>query len=120
MPDLGPFSISLSVRDIAASRTFYEALGFEVIDGDAEEGWLMLQNGAALIGLFRGMFEGNIITFNPPDVRALQHHLTDHDIDVALQYSQPPDQMPVEDPDTGPAHFTIEDPDGNLLLFDQF
>jgi len=124
MPDLGTFSLSLAVRDLAASRAFYERLGFEVIHGEAAEGWLILQNGAAIIGLFRGMFESNIITFNPPDIRAIQHHLVDHGLDVALQYGMSveddaPRTAPEHDPG-GPAHFTLEDPDGNTLLFDQF
>lgn len=124
MPDLGTFSLSLAVRNLAASRAFYERLGFEVIHGEAAEGWLILQNGAAIIGLFHGMFESNIITFNPPDIRAIQHHLVDQGLDVALQYGMsvegdPPGTAPESDPG-GPAHFTLEDPDGNTLLFDQF
>lgn len=120
--DLGAFSISLAVEDLAASREFYEKLGFEPVGGDAEQGWLMLRNGTTTLGLFQGMFEQNILTFNPgwssegenvdpfTDVRALQARLKDQG--VALIEEAAPDGE-------GPAHITLTDPDGNAILIDQ-
>jgi catechol 2,3-dioxygenase-like lactoylglutathione lyase family enzyme len=119
---LGAFSISLSVKDIAVSRAFYETLGFEAVDGDPEHDWLILRNGTTSIGLFRGMFEGNILTFNPgwdasaqrlesfTDVRELQARLEEAGISFESK----------ADPSTsGPASFVIVDPDGNSILVDQ-
>ena len=109
--NLGKFSISLAVKDIQASRTFYEALGFTVLDGNVDENWLILHSGDAVIGLFQGMFEQNIITFNPPDVRSIQAALKAQGITLTQE----------ADPDTtGPAHITLLDPDGNPVLLDQF
>ena len=119
---LGAFSISLSVKDLAASQTFYEALGFVVFGGNQEQGWLIMKNDTALIGLFHGMFEKNILTFNPgwdsdanelpafDDVRAIQHHIREH----GIQILQEADEL-----STGPASFVIADPDGNQILVDQ-
>ncbi len=120
--ELGAFSVSLSVNDLTASQAFYEKLGFQVFGGDAEQNWLMMKNGEHVIGLFQGMFEGNILTFNPgwdqageavdpfTDVRDLQRALK---VDgVAL----------VEEADestTGPASLVLLDPDGNTILVDQ-
>lgn len=122
--ELGFFSVSLSVRDLDASRTFYEALGFEVTGGDAEQGWLILVNGRAMIGLFHGMFEGNMLTFNPPDVRAIQRHLAAQGIDAELLHEMQDTLDPVEaqpaTTDEGPAHLSLQDPDGNAILIDQF
>lgn len=109
--ELGHFSISLAVKDIKASRAFYEKLGFSVLDGNEAENWLMLQNGKALIGLFQDMFEENIITFNPPDVRAIQKSLLADG--VTLDQETDPDG-------DGPAHIALTDPDGNVILMDQF
>lgn len=109
--DLGNFSISLAVKDIKASRAFYEKLGFEVFDGKEEENWLMLRNGEAKIGLFQGMFENNIITFNPPDVRSIQKHLKAGGVTLTLE---------ADETTEGPAHITLFDPDGNAILLDQF
>ncbi len=123
MPDLGKFSVSLTVQDIAASRTFYESLGFEQIAGEQEQGWVILQSGSAVIGLFHGMFESNILTFNPTDVRAIKAHLEAQGTTVELQHEMGDSSNPAEGapaPETGPAHFTISDPDGNTLLFDQW
>jgi catechol 2,3-dioxygenase-like lactoylglutathione lyase family enzyme len=119
---LGAFSISLSVKDIAVSRAFYETLGFEAVDGDPEQDWLIMRNGTTSIGLFRGMFEGNILTFNPgwdasaqrlesfTDVRELQARLEAAGISFESK----------ADPSTsGPASFVIVDPDGNSILVDQ-
>lgn len=117
---LGAFSISLSVKDIHASQAFYETLGF-TSTMDPSGGWLIMRNGDTLIGLFQGMFEGNLLTFNPkwsqdaqpidsPDIRDIQSHLKAHKIALTSEV----------DPDTsGPASITITDPDGNVILIDQ-
>ena len=120
--DLGAFSVSLSVKDLEKSRAFYAELGFETMAGNAEHGYLILKNGAHLIGLFQGMFEGNILTFNPgwdqdageldtfTDVRDLQAKLKSAGIALTTE----------ADPDgAGPASFTLVDPDGNAILVDQ-
>ena len=119
---LGAFSLSLSVKDLDASRAFYEALGFEVAGGDASNNWLILRNGTTTLGLFHGMFPGNILTFNPgwsgsaaplesfDDIRDIQAHLKANGI--ALQSEADPDG-------TGPAHLTMTDPDGNAIMLDQ-
>lgn len=121
--ELGAFSISLTVKDLARSRAFYEALGFTVTGGDPEHGYLILVNGSTIIGLFHGMFDKNILTFNPglgqdtkkldafTDVRALQARLEAEGIELKTK----------ADPDsTGAASITFEDPDGNPILIDQF
>ncbi len=109
--ELGDFSISLTVKDITVSRAFYEKLGFEVFDGKAEENWLMLRQGSTKIGLFQGMFDKNVLTFNPKDVRAIQKHLKSEDVTLIRE----------ADPGTeGAASITLLDPDGNPILFDQF
>lgn len=110
--DVGSFYPALTVKDIKASRAFYEALGFVVFDGKEEDNWLMLKNGDIKIGLFQGMFDKNLLTFHPPDVRAIQKHLQASNI--ALTKS-------VEDVNgTGPDFITLNDPDGNNIMFDQF
>lgn len=108
--DLGPFSVSLSVLDLKASRAFYEALGFEVIDGAEEQRWLMMRSGDARIGLFQGMRETSLLTFHPPDVRAVQTALRAQGMILAKE----------ADGESGPGHIVVKDPDGNLLLLDQF
>ena len=108
--DLGPFSLSLAVKDLAASRAFYERLGFAVSGGDPAEGWLILQNAGTTLGLFAGMFEANILTFNPPDVRAIQAALLEHGFTFEQQ----------AEPGDGPASAMLKDPDGNAILLDQF
>lgn len=108
--DLGVFSVSLTVKDIAASRAFYEKLGFEVIEGKQEQRWLILRNGKAIVGLFQGMFDRNALTFNPEDVRAIQKHLKAQGVTLQLE---------ADEKTTGPAHATLLDPDGNPILFDQ-
>ena len=124
-PELGAFSISLAGRDLAASREFYEKLGFEITGGDADQGWLILRNGASVLGLFAGMFEKNMLTFNPgwittgagveerhpfTDVRELQARLEREGLTLTSQ----------ADPDsTGPASIMLEAPDGNPILIDQ-
>lgn len=120
--DLGAFSVSLAVKDLAASTAFYEKLGFSTLGGDAAQGWLILRNGSTVIGLFQGMFEGNILTFNPgwdqearalgtfTDVREIQARLDAAGIAIATR----------ADPDgSGPAHIVLNDPDGNTIMFDQ-
>ena len=120
--DLGAFSVSLAVKDLEKSRAFYAELGFETMAGNAEHGYLILKNGAHLIGLFQGMFEGNILTFNPgwdqdageldefTDVRDLQAKLKSAGIALTTE----------ADPEgEGPASFTLVDPDGNAILVDQ-
>ena len=107
--DIGNFSLSLSVKDMARARAFYESFGFSRIDGDPEQGWLILKNGDAKIGLFAGMFEGNLITFNPPDARAIQATLEKAGYEPVKR----------ADEGTGPTSFVIEDPDGNTILVDQ-
>ena len=120
--ELGAFSISLSVKDLAASRTFYEALGFTPTGGDEDAGWLILKQGSTVIGLFSGMFERSTLTFNPgwgqdaqavdpfTDVREIQRRLKD----AGLTFVQEADEST-----TGPASFIVVDPDGNPVLFDQ-
>lgn len=108
----GTFSLSLSVKDIAASKAFYELVGFEAMEscGSIEDKWLIMKNGNTMIGLFQGMFDKNILTFNPEDARAIEAHLKANDVDII---------SPTKG-DSGPAHFILEDPDGNRLMFDQF
>ena len=120
--DLGAFSVSLSVKDIEASRAFYEKLGFEPIGGNADDHWLILRNGDHVIGLFQGMFEHNILTFNPgwdqqcnetesfTDVREIQRKLKAQGVVLNEE---------ADESSTGPAHITLVDPDGNPVLVDQ-
>ncbi len=120
--NLGAFSISLDVRDIQASKAFYEKLGFEIFGGDADQGWLILKNAGCTIGLFKGMLGKNTLTFNPgwdndakplesfTDVRDLQRHLKSEGF--ALQDE-------ADETTTGPASFIVIDPDGNPILVDQ-
>lgn len=119
---LGAFSISLSVKDLQASRAFYEKLGFSVFAGQPEKNYLIMKNGDSLIGLFQGMFEGNILTFNPgwdanaqplaeyDDVRRIQKHLKDKGINLEKE---------ADEKSSGPASFVVKDPDGNVILIDQ-
>lgn len=119
---LGAFSISLSVKDIHKSKSFYEHLGFSVLGGNIDQNWLIMKNGNAIIGLFQGMFENNIITFNPgwdenannvesfDDVRVIQEHLKNCGITLTTE---------TDSSTEGPAHITLNDPDGNAILIDQ-
>ncbi|MDX2266943.1 MAG: VOC family protein [Bryobacter sp.] len=107
---LGEFSISLAVKDIKKSLAFYEKLGFEVMDGDVKQKWVMLQNGQAKIGLFQDMFEDNVITFNPPDVREIEDQLKAQGVKL----------VKASEGEEGPAHIVVKDPDGNSILLDQF
>jgi catechol 2,3-dioxygenase-like lactoylglutathione lyase family enzyme len=108
--NLGTFSISLAVKDIRASRAFYEKLGFEVFDGDETQNWLMLRNGSAKLGLFQGMFDQNTLTFNPDDVRGIQRQLRAAGITLILE---------ADESSSGPAFITLVDPDDNPVLLDQ-
>jgi predicted enzyme related to lactoylglutathione lyase len=119
---LGNFSVSLAVKDIEASKVFYEKLGFTVFGGDQSQNWLILKNGDHVIGLFQGMFEKNILTFNPgwdsnaqkldefTDVRELQRQLKAGGVSMITE---------ADENSTGPASFMIADPDGNTILVDQ-
>ena len=119
---LGAFSVSLSVKDINASKEFYENLGFTVFAGDLERKYLIMKNEDSLIGLFQGMFENNILTFNPgwdsnakeldsfDDAREIQKELLNKGVTI---------EHPIEDNTTGPASFMVTDPDGNVVLIDQ-
>ena len=120
--ELGAFSISLAVKDLEASRRFYEKFGFKVFAGDAAQNWLILKNGDHALGLFQGMFEKNILTFNPgwgsnaqklasfTDVRDLQRQLKASGVEMITE---------ADESSTGPASFMIADPDGNTILIDQ-
>lgn len=108
--DLGTFSVSLSVKDIGASRAFYERLGFVVVDGAVEHKWVVMRNGDAHVGLFQDKFEGNLLTFNPRDVRAIQ---------ARLQASGASFTMTADESTSGPACAVLADPDGNVILLDQ-
>ena len=119
---LGAFSISLSVKDIHKSKTFYETLGFSVFAGNIEQNYLIMKNGNALVGLFQGMFEQNILTFNPgwdenaktlkdfDDVRDIQKHLKTNAITLERE---------ADETSSGPASIVLYDPDGNTILIDQ-
>ena len=120
--ELGAFSVSLAVKDLEASRSFYEKFGFEVVGGDPSQNWQILRNGDHTIGLFQGMFEQNILTFNPgwdgeaqplasfTDIRELQQQLKASGVVL---------QSEANESNTGPASFVALDPDGNPILVDQ-
>lgn len=120
--ELGNFSVSLAVKDIEASKRFYENLGFTVFMGNQSQNWLIMKNGEHAIGLFQGMFEKNVLTFNPgwssdaqqlekfTDVRELQRTLKERGINMLTE---------ADENSTGPASFMVVDPDGNTILVDQ-
>ena len=120
--DLGAFSISLAVEDIAASKVFYEKFGFEVFGGDASQNWLIMKNGDHVIGLFQGMLEKNTLTFNPgwdnnareldsfTDVREIQRQLREQGVELISE---------ADETTSGPASLIVVDPDGNPILIDQ-
>jgi catechol 2,3-dioxygenase-like lactoylglutathione lyase family enzyme len=119
---LGNFSVSLAVRDLPASRAFYEKLGFVVIGGDADQSWLILRNGAAIIGLFQGMFERNMLTFNPgwdSDGNTLSDFVDVREIQRRLKAAGIQPTMEADESGRGPASLMITDPDGNPILLDQ-
>jgi lactoylglutathione lyase len=119
---LGAFSVSLAVKDIAASRAFYEKLGFSKFGGDQAQNWLIMKSGSTVIGLFQGMFENNLLTFNPgwdgeakalsefTDVREIQRRLQAQGLELATT---------TDTEGSGPAHIALMDPDGNTILIDQ-
>lgn len=119
---LGAFSISLAVKDLKASKEFYEKLGFTTMGGEMDKNYLILKNDKAVIGLFQGMFEGNLLTFNPgwdenaqnieqyDDVREIQKHLKSCGINLTKE---------AKEDSTGPEHIALTDPDGNIILIDQ-
>jgi lactoylglutathione lyase len=119
---LGAFSVSLAVKDLVASKAFYEKLGFVAFAGDAAQHWLILRNGAHVIGLFQGMFDKNILTFNPgwdqnaqpvssfTDIRVLQQQLKARGVTLVQE---------ADEQTSGPASFILQDPDGNTILVDQ-
>lgn len=120
--ELGAFSVSLAVKNIEASKLFYEKLGFAVFAGDQTQNWLIMKNGDHTIGLFQGLFDKNILTFNPgwssdaqqlktfTDVRELQRQLKERGVNMLSE---------ADENSTGPASFMIADPDGNPILVDQ-
>ena len=120
--DLGNFSVSLAVKDIQASKQFYEKLGFKPVMGNPAQNWQIMKNGDHIIGLFQGMLEKNVLTFNPgwdsnaqklpsfTDVRELQRQLKAQGVKMTTE---------ADESTTGPASFMVADPDGNTILFDQ-
>ena len=120
--DLGAFSVSLAVKNLEASRAFYQKLGFEVVGGDATQNWLILRNGDHTIGLFQGMFDRNMLTFNPgwdktaapvdtfTDVREIQRQLKATGVELMSE---------ADEASSGPASLVLVDPDGNPILVDQ-
>lgn len=119
---LGAFSISLSVKDLKASKTFYEKLGFSVFGGNEAENWLIMKNGDHIIGLFQGMFEKNILTFNPgwdQNAKTLESFTDVRDLQRALKAQGITMQTEADETTSGPASFVIIDPDGNPILIDQ-
>lgn len=119
---LGAFSVSLSVKDLTVSKTFYENLGFAVLAGSMDKNYLIMKNANALVGLFHGMFQGNILTFNPgwdesgketesfDDVREIQKQLKSKGISLESE---------ADETTAGPANFMVKDPDGNIIYIDQ-
>jgi lactoylglutathione lyase len=119
---LGAFSVSLSVRDIEASKSFYEKLGFSAFGGDAAQNWLIMKNGDHIIGLFQGMFENNILTFNPgwdQDANRLEAFTDVRDLQRELKAKGISFQTEADESTSGPASFMIVDPDENVILVDQ-
>lgn len=119
---LGAFSISLTVKDLAASKAFYEALGFSSFGGDADHGYLIMKNGPTLIGLFQGMFEKNILTFNPgwdSDAKMLESFTDIRKLQADLKAKGIALEAEADETTTGPASFMVIDPDGNPILIDQ-
>ena len=119
---LGAFSISLAVKDLKASREFYEKLGFTVFGGEADHNYLIMKNGETIIGLFQGMFEKNILTFNPGWNQECEtlHSFTDvRDLSSALKKKGLVTEQEALEGDSGPGSFVVIDPDGNPVLIDQ-
>ena len=120
--ELGAFSISLTVKDIETSKSFYENIGFKIFGGDITQNWLIMKNGDHVIGIFQGMFEKNMLTFNPgwddnatkldnfTDIRTIQRQLKEKGVELVSE---------ADESTSGPASFMVSDPDGNPILFDQ-
>ncbi len=120
--NLGAFSVSLAVKDIDASKRFYEKLGFAVFGGDQSQNWLIMKNGSHVIGLFQGMFDKNILTFNPgwnSDAQAVAGFTDVRDLQRELKASGITMMTEADEATKGPASFMISDPDGNTILVDQ-
>lgn len=119
---LGAFSISLAVKDLAASKAFYEKLGFRSFHGEEPQNWLIMKNGTTVIGLFEGMFEKNILTFNPgwdQDAQELDSYTDVRDLQKELRAQGMTFAVEADETSTGPAHFVLVDPDGNTVMMDQ-
>ena len=119
---LGAFSVCLTVKDIAKSKTFYEALGFSVFHGEQAQGWLIMANGDTKIGLFQGMFDKNMMTFNPgwnQDASPMDEFTDVRDIQKSLRAAGVEIMNPADEDGEGPASFMVIDPDGNPVLLDQ-
>lgn len=119
---LGNFSTSLAVKDIYASKTFYETLGFKCSYDSTDQGWAIVRNGPCVIGLFQGMFEDNILTFNPgwdENGQTMKEFTDIRDIYRQLKASNIKILKELDENSSGPAHFIVEDPDGNKIMFDQ-
>lgn len=120
--NLGAFSVSLAVKDIKASKAFYEKLGFAEAGGDITQNWLIMRNGDIVIGLFQGMFENNILTFNPgwnQDAEPVESYTDVRDLQKSLRESGIEFITEADESTSGPGNFMITDPDGNTILFDQ-
>ncbi len=121
--ELGAFSVSLAVADLGKSREFYEKLGFVVMDGDAEAGYLILRNGESTVGLFHGMFDRNVLTFNPGltnRMERLDRHTDVRELQAGLEAAGLELTQRADPTTTGPASILLVDPDGNPVLIDQF
>nr|WP_298999253.1 VOC family protein [uncultured Allomuricauda sp.] len=119
---LGAFSISLAVKDLAVSKAFYENLGFSVFAGEMERNYLIMKNGNALVGLFQGMFEHNILTFNPgwdENAKTLDSFDDVRDIQKSLKENKVALDSEIDETGSGPGSFALTDPDGNTILIDQ-
>jgi catechol 2,3-dioxygenase-like lactoylglutathione lyase family enzyme len=119
---LGSFSLSLAVKDIAASKAFYEKIGFTEMGGNQDQGWLILKNPSVVIGLFQGMFEKNMMTFNPgwdDNGQELDAFLDVRELQKAYKAAGIAFETEADEATTGPAHFVIADPDGNPIMMDQ-
>ena len=120
--DLGTFSVSLSVKDLATTRAFYERLGFDVFHDASEQGYVILRNGECTLGLFQGMFDGNILTFNPGwdrNAQALDRFEDVRDIQAALKAAGVELLTEAEPDSSGPENIMLTDPEGNVILIDQ-
>jgi len=119
---LGNFSISLAVKDVKASKAFYEKLGFHSFGGDIAQNWIIMKNGTTVIGLFQGMFDKNMLTFNPgwdENAQSLDSYTDIRDLQETLKKEGVAFMTEADTASTGPASFVIQDPDGNPILVDQ-